>query len=307
MKPVKILLFTLGVFLLLAGTMWLTPADGIKLGAFTFHMPTFREMLVEDDIEYADVSEILDQQFDIDSLMDIDLDMDSVFLDSIAGIIEGASYDSLVASIYKVEMTDTGKVNLYRFFNTLHDSTLVRIMHYGDSQIEGDRITSFIRNKFQVKFGGSGPGLRPALQPYDYIFSAVQESSETGNAIRFTEKWIPLVEHDRYGVMGAFSRYAPPASDTIPFKDSVYYDAELSISKSDISYKLTKEYKNFRMFYGNAKSPVADAIDSKSGYFSYRYTAANLDYGVVECALPDSVSHISLTFFRIRQSRCLWY
>ena len=40
----------------------------------------------------------------------------------------------------------------------------VRIMHYGDSQIECDRITSLLRQKFQEDFGGMGVGMVPALQ-----------------------------------------------------------------------------------------------------------------------------------------------
>ncbi len=296
MKPIRILLFTLGVFLLLAGTMLLTPSDGVKLGAFTFHMPTFKEMLREDEVEYVDVSEILEHQFDIDTLVNIELDTDTVFSDSIIEIIPSASYDSLVASIYKIEMTDSGKVNLQRFFKMLHDSSLVRIMHYGDSQIEGDRITGFIRNKFQVKFGGSGPGLRPALQPYDYVFSAIQENSDNWKRYPIYGKVDSTVEHDRYGVMGAFSRFAPPASDTIPFKDSILYEAELSISKTDISYKQTKEYKHFRIFYGNAKRPVEMQLMIEADTFQTDTLRANLNYGVVEYDLPDTTHHISIRF-----------
>lgn len=44
-------------------------------------------------------------------------------------------------------------------------TTPVHIMHYGDSQIEGDRITSYLRERFQARFGGNGPGLIPVLQP----------------------------------------------------------------------------------------------------------------------------------------------
>ena len=43
-------------------------------------------------------------------------------------------------------------------------SSHIRIMHYGDSQIECDRITSLLRQKFQEEFGGMGVGLVPALQ-----------------------------------------------------------------------------------------------------------------------------------------------
>ena len=38
----------------------------------------------------------------------------------------------------------------------------VRIVHYGDSQIEEDRITGTIRERLQERFGGNGPGMMPA-------------------------------------------------------------------------------------------------------------------------------------------------
>lgn len=38
----------------------------------------------------------------------------------------------------------------------------VRIVHYGDSQIEEDRITAYLREQLQTRFGGGGPGMQPA-------------------------------------------------------------------------------------------------------------------------------------------------
>ena len=294
MKPVKTLLFTLGVFLLLAGAMWLTPSKGVKIGSFTFHMPTFSEMLNEDTVQYADVSNIIDQQFDIDSLLE--QQPDSLLADSVHEFIPPARYDSLVKSIYKIELTDSARLNLYRFFHHLHDSAFTRIMHYGDSQLEGDRITAFLRNKFQVKFGGTGPGLRPAVQPYDYIFTAVQENSDNWKRYPIYGNVDTLVEHNRYGVMGAFSRYAPLRSDTLPFTDTTFYRAELSISKSDIAFKRTQEYKNFRLFYGNTKRPVQMKLMAKGEVVLTDTLQQNLNYGVVESALPDSTGSITLTF-----------
>ena len=32
-------------------------------------------------------------------------------------------------------------------------------MYYGDSQIEGDRITSYLRQTLRKEYGGTGPGL----------------------------------------------------------------------------------------------------------------------------------------------------
>ncbi|HML84907.1 MAG TPA: hypothetical protein PKE52_07095, partial [Bacteroidales bacterium] len=47
------------------------------------------------------------------------------------------------------------------FIEGLHqklNSSGCRILHYGDSQIEGDRISGYIRNRLQGIYGGGGPG-----------------------------------------------------------------------------------------------------------------------------------------------------
>ena len=43
-------------------------------------------------------------------------------------------------------------------------SKQVRVVHYGDSQIEEDRITSTLRNYLQNEYGGVGSGLLPLVQ-----------------------------------------------------------------------------------------------------------------------------------------------
>jgi len=44
MKPIKTLFFTIAVFVLLGGTMLVTPDEGVKIVEFNFHMHTFLEM-----------------------------------------------------------------------------------------------------------------------------------------------------------------------------------------------------------------------------------------------------------------------
>lgn len=294
MSPGKILLFIFSVFMLLAGGMLLTPAEGVKVGAFTFHMPTFPEMFVPQKEGYADVAEIIEKQFDIDSI--VEMPVDPLNLEPVEKKIRKASYDSLVQSIHKIEITEEGRQNLAKFFHKIKLDSIARIMHYGDSQIEGDRITSYIRNKLQVKFGGTGLGLRPAVQPYDYVFSAVQTNSENWKRYPIYGKVDSLVEHHRYGVMGAFSRFAPPASDTVPFHDSILYEAELGIYKSNIAYNRAKQYKRMRLFYGNAKRPVRFQLIIKGDTILTDTLKPDLDYGVVSCNLPDSTNNVSMKF-----------
>lgn len=42
---------------------------------------------------------------------------------------------------------------------------VIRIVHYGDSQLEGDRITDYFRNRLQQLFGGTGPGILLPNEP----------------------------------------------------------------------------------------------------------------------------------------------
>lgn len=292
MKPIKTLLFTVSVFVLLAGTMLITPAEGVKVGEFNFHMPTFNEMFSTEKVEYTDVSEIIEHQFDIDSL----LELEENITDTIAERIAAASYDSLVQSIHKIELNEQGHDNLAVFFEKLKSKKLTRIMHYGDSQLEGDRITANIRNKLQVKFGGTGIGLRPAVQPYDFIFSAVQTNSENWVRYPIYGKVDTLVEHNRYGVMGAFSRFAPLTFDSIPFENTTFYEAELSIAKSNISFRRTREYKRMRLFYGNSKSEVDLNLLVNDDTVFTETLKPDIDYGVVSCYLPDSTDNVVLKF-----------
>ena len=54
-----------------------------------------------------------------------------------------------------------------KLLNAGNAGSQVRILHYGDSQLEGDRITRYLRKRMQDKFGGYGPGLVSLAGP-DY-------------------------------------------------------------------------------------------------------------------------------------------
>jgi len=68
-----------------------------------------------------------------------------------------------IKKIQPIEYPQNDSNVLVNFFEYLADNKIqenvLHILHYGDSQIEGDRITGFIRRKLQNKFGGNGIGL----------------------------------------------------------------------------------------------------------------------------------------------------
>ncbi|MCF0200077.1 MAG: hypothetical protein HUK16_01705, partial [Bacteroidales bacterium] len=157
MKSYRTLLFILGVFLLFGVIWWFFPAEGVKLGELELHFPS-----------YAQAQQGEKEEVDVDAV-----------LESVDKSYEMKNSESLKDSLRFFADYLTGNPNRiylpnddYTFFDTLfacfeqaQDSGVVcRVMHYGDSQIEMDRISSVLRQKLQEMFGGSGPNMIPAIQ-----------------------------------------------------------------------------------------------------------------------------------------------
>lgn len=84
--------------------------------------------------------------------------------------VERKQLDSLIRSIELLQVQESGSHGISNFFTALDESSknLVRIWYYGDSQIEGDRITKDVRQILQSYFGGSGLGYVPISNPATY-------------------------------------------------------------------------------------------------------------------------------------------
>jgi lysophospholipase L1-like esterase len=87
----------------------------------------------------------------------------------------------------------------------------VRVVHYGDSQTEEDRITNVLRERWQKQYGGGGPGLLPLHQtvPTRTIrqwisINGVVQTAQGGpkRYIVYGPKSMRLTDSDEYGVMG---------------------------------------------------------------------------------------------------------
>lgn len=151
--------------------------------------------------------------------------------------------------------TPQTRQTLTSFFATLDqlktNGGKIRILHYGDSQIEGDRMTSFIRQKLQERYGGSGPGLIPATNIYPTL-SFVQKYSP--NFIRFTCFGGPKLSDRKYGVMNSVSRFTPEFVDSSVVEPT---EAWIEISPGTSSYALVRKYNIVKLFYNNCKEPCA--------------------------------------------------
>ncbi len=159
------------------------------------------------------------------------------------------------------------------FFNlkTQSDSEIVRIAHYGDSQLEGDRISCYLRAYFQEKFGGSGIG----YIPFDDI-------ADNASYVRYTSpNWYRYtVFHSRYGSgyygmsgnVFKFSKFAvkkipvdtsvTASNDTLQVKKNIIYNS------ATITIKLGPQvaYSKASLMYGHSsKACMMKVYNASSG------------------------------------------
>ena len=96
---------------------------------------------------------------------------------------------------------------LWRFFEAATlGGPAQHVVHFGDSQIEGDRITSELRHAFQRRWGGAGPGLVSAV-PQAQMPGFVHEAEGWKRYAQFGKRDTTL-GHERYGLLATVGRWS---------------------------------------------------------------------------------------------------
>ncbi|HHG83834.1 MAG TPA: hypothetical protein ENJ82_03720 [Bacteroidetes bacterium] len=237
-KPWHVLAFTLAVFALLFVIMLFFPQNGIKVNdQFTLYFPTMAEFFAGDTTVKPDMEEVL---------AELTAPADTMPAKSLE--------DSLRKSLKKIQYPNGDRSILYPVFAALEKARrgpgTSRVIHFGDSQIEGDRMTSLIRVRLQEKFGGSGPGM-VAARPLVKSFSIIQDYSESMRRYALFAGRDTLVKHRRYGAMATFSRFSDPFiadSLLVPGDEKTGW---VSLSRSGGAYNKSKRYSVLRFFYGH--------------------------------------------------------
>lgn len=276
MKPLNILIFILFVFSGMLVLSFVFPKDGYKLTKdWTIYFPSVDEILEPADKKYVDISDIIAENQVPDTLEDEASGLETAYLKD-SSVVYYKPLDIKPGEVTrKIEFPKRDKSVLYTFFKSLanlpNSNRLIRVLHYGDSQIEADRMTSYIRRRLQSQFGGSGPGLIPAIQPYGFLSPAVCEYSGDWKRYAGFARRDSMVQHNRYGVLASFSRFSPlpiplvadtivPDSlqntDTVA-KERVEYTASLTIKHSPYAAANVNRYTRVRLFYGFNTKPFS--------------------------------------------------
>ena len=145
MKPIKILLFFLSIFLLLLTITLYFPERGIKISRqLKLKFFTSEDIFSEKRVRYADITDMINKNELLTDSMITELVTKPAKNPSDRFDTTKANADSLIKSIHKIEYPNGDPAVLFSIFNALKglpdSKKLIRIMHYGDSQIEGDRM-----------------------------------------------------------------------------------------------------------------------------------------------------------------------
>lgn len=276
-KPSLVLFFTLICLGCLGVIMLLFPKDGVTIGGVHLKFITARHLFMADTVKYANVDDVIAQKQDSTILKELNSLEDSLkafktfALDNPRRIFYAKDDHSVLFPLFKaLEEVQKGGEGIH-------------ILHYGDSQIEIDRITGYIREQLQQKFGGSGPGLQPPLQviPATHI-----SQSSSGSFVRYAawgfDSTVKRASHGRYGIMYNFCEL--PSGGTVSF------------SPASKAYPKAKEIQRVRVLYGDAESDLTVKLSAGGRSYPARTGTPGKKLGVLEWKLDTTVSSLSVTF-----------
>ena len=200
MSRSKILAFLFAVFALLFALWYFFPSKGVEVGGLKLRYPSYESYLAELQ----------------DTTMEVNVDSVLLAVQKSYEMPEG-SRDTL-RYYFDYINGNPNRISLpgddYTFFDSLFvDAThaadsgrTLRILHYGDSQLEMDRISAVLRERLQQRFGGSGPGMVPMIQRIPTVSLAQNASGSLTRYAMVGDSLTRKAEHKRYGPLTQFTQ-----------------------------------------------------------------------------------------------------
>lgn len=173
-----------------------------------------------------------------------------------------------------------------QFFDDLEkvkaDNTSFRIIHYGDSQIEMDRISSYIREQLQRTYGGSGMGLLPALEVTPKYTVAIQSTGGWNRRLTFggAEN---RAKHNRYGPMAYFCKKETEVASVV------------ITARENTSYK-NKAIKSCKVIVGAIDRPLEVAISTYGKIVDSKTIQASATEQLIQFNLDSCNGSVGLKF-----------
>lgn len=165
--------------------------------------------------------------------------------------------------------------------NAVSDNRVVRIMHYGDSQIEMDRISYQLRAYMQQHFGGGGPGMLPFST---IVASTTVSQSASGSLIHLASFGDSTVVHSRgnYGPMMQCFRMDGSASMSVRASSNAKTDSRF------------KKFSRIRLVYNDRRGNLKATLSEKKSRNRTSHTSKKAGVGSMLWTLEPSTTAFNL-------------
>ena len=213
MSPLKVLLSIISLFVVLAIVAVVYPEGGIHVGDYTLRYPKLTDIFEKDSGKLRDST----QEDPEEAIREM---MEATKRKEFAAFSDSLKYyeNFFKKGKTRFDLPNNDPTWFDRFFLHLElaalDSNVVHIVHYGDSQLEEDRISSAIREDLQDEFGGSGPGMMPPIMTVPSQTTSHSSSGALTRYILFGPKE-EEADHSRYGPLAQLAQLDGEASITI--------------------------------------------------------------------------------------------
>ena len=262
-KPYKVAILVSSILVCLGTIMLLFPKEGLKVGEHKITFIGFKDFVP--DIEYTVSSEY--KAGETKALKEIK---------GLAGDVDfKASQDTnQIQIVNRIQHPSDFENSLFPFYQKLlklkEADEPLRILHFGDSQIEGDRISGVLRDELQDIFGGCGVGFIPISE--NNFGRRTLRKKDIGWKRYQIFGGKPNTPGNEAGFMGYLHQFAPEQ-----------HLAKFSISASNAS---KTEFQNIKMLFRNADAPIDFAIKTDTGTITHSSFQPSTDVLLEKWAVP---------------------
>ncbi len=269
MKPKKILLLFAILLALLALLCIFFPKNGITIGKTALRMPTLGTIMHHDELlAKTEIEKVMDtlpieeaaseaERF----IMEMEGDSTRFWLPDDDPYFFQPLYEKL----------SSAKAN-HRY---------VRILHYGDSQIEMDRISNRIRTRLQREFGGGGCGMMPIAPIIPTMTMSHYASGEPQRQSPFGDTLV-VRANGNYGPMVQSHRLASPVSATYTIRDKKEHNLAM---------------QRVKLIFNNRPGPISATLkwkDASGSWQSIDYSENEAGVHAMEWELDTAVESVRL-------------
>jgi lysophospholipase L1-like esterase len=153
-------------------------------------------------------------------------------------------------TIASLQFAENNASSFIPFFEALKDAAQgerVHVFHYGDSQIEGDRMTNIVRENLQSRFGGTGCGMISPLPvaPPSSVTLTQSSNWKRHSAYGYDDG---KCGHQNFGPMCSFARFTPLNA---PADSTHTEEAFIEFRPSSMATARCKQFDEVILFYGH--------------------------------------------------------